>query len=82
MEDVDWRISILQYAMDEATHRLAQPGLSFSKLEPSGPILISKAFEFPLVGALQPPHNSYSPDSDFQGLFSLGRGLNDVIEER
>jgi hypothetical protein len=52
MNDVDWRISLLQDAMDDATHKLTRrlPGVSINEPKPSGPIFISEAFKFPLLG--------------------------------
>jgi len=68
LDDVDWLISLLQDAMYEATYKLTRrvPGVSFNELRPSGPILISDAFDFPFLGAPPSRHNSYSPDSNFK----------------
>ena len=46
MEDLDWQISLLQKAIDEATHKLTRrlPGVFFDELRPAGPIIISEAF--------------------------------------
>ena len=53
MDDVDQRrISPLQDAMDDATHKLTRrlPGVSVNELKPSWPILIKVAFKFPFFG--------------------------------
>jgi hypothetical protein len=55
---------------------------SISELEPSGPILISKAFDFPLFGSTPTTPQFIFPTQQLQGLFTLGRGLYDIIEER
>ena len=46
MEDVDWRISLYQDAMDDATYRLARqlPGVSFDEPRRSESFLISDTF--------------------------------------
>ena len=45
--DINWRISLLQEAMDKATQKLMRhlPGVSFSELKPVAPIVISEAFD-------------------------------------
>jgi hypothetical protein len=84
--DVDWRISLLQDAMDEATHRLTRllPGVSYNELRPSGPgpIPIGEAFDFPLFGNTPITPQFIFPGQQLQGFFSLGRGLRDIIENR
>jgi len=84
LEDVDWRISLLQDAMDEATHKLTRrvPGVSFNELKPSGPIPIKDAFAFPLFGSTPITPQFIFPGQQLQGLFALGRGLRDIVEER
>jgi hypothetical protein len=82
LEDVDWRISLLQDAMDEATHRLTRrvPGVSFNELNQSGPIPIKDAFDFPLFGSTPITPQFIFPGQQLQGLFALGRGLRDIVE--
>jgi hypothetical protein len=84
MEDVDWRISLLQDAMDSATHELTRqlPGVSFNELESSGPVLIRNVFDFPLLGGTPITPQFIFPGQQLQGLFTLGRGLHDIVEER
>ena len=84
MDDVDWRISLLQDAMDDATHKLTRrlPGVSVNELKPSGPILIKEAFKFPLLGDTPITPRFIFPGQQLQGLFALGRGLHDVLENR
>jgi len=84
MDDVDWRISLLQDAMDDATHKLTRrlPGVSINELKPSGPILIKEAFNFPLLGSTPITPRFIFPGQQLQGLFALGRGLHDILENR
>ena len=84
LEDVDWRICLLQDAMDEATHNLTRllPGVSFSELKSTGPITIGEAFDFPLVEDTPVTPQFISPGQQLQGLFALGRGLRDIIENQ
>ena len=84
MDDVDWRISLFQDAMDEATHRLIQllPGVSFQELKQSGPIPIREAFDFPVIGSTPITPQFVFPGQQLQGLFALGRGLRHIVEGR
>jgi Family of unknown function (DUF6535) len=84
IEDVDWRFSLLQDAMDDATYELARrlPGVSFNELESPGPILITNAFGFPLFGSTPITPQFIFPGQQLQGLFTLRRGLHDIIEEQ
>jgi Family of unknown function (DUF6535) len=88
MESVDWWISLLQDEMDRATNKLMQriPGVSFTKLESSGPIPLTKAFDFPVfrVGStstVTPPQFIFL-GQQVQALCTLGRGLRDIVENR
>ena len=82
INEVDWRISLLQYTMDEATHKLTRrlPGLSFAELKTSGPTPIREAFDFPLVGNTHITPQVIFPGQQLQGLFALGRGLRHIVE--
>ena len=84
MEDVDWRISLLQDAMDEATHKLTRrlPGVSFNELKQSGPIPVAEAFHFPLPGSTPITPQFIFPGQQLQGLFTLRRGLRDIVKDR
>jgi hypothetical protein len=84
MDDVDWRISLLQDATDAATHKLMRrlPGVSFSELKSSGPIPITEAFDFPIFGSTPITPQFMFPGQLLQPLFTLGRGLRDIVEAR
>jgi hypothetical protein len=79
---IDWRISLLQDAMDGATGKLTRrlPGVLFNELQQSEPIPIREAFDFPLFGStpITPPF--IFPEQQLQGLFALGRGLRNILE--
>jgi hypothetical protein len=83
VEDVDWRISLLQDAMDETTHELTRrlPGIFFHELEPATPIMISEAFNFSSVETTPVPPQWIFPGQQIQCLCTLGRRLRDIIEE-
>lgn len=84
IKEVDWRISLLQDAMGDATHQLTRLLLGSSSnglgLKPSGSI--------PVAGELSPrppATSSIAPQSMFpsqqlQDLFTLSRGLRDILE--
>ncbi|KAI9462668.1 hypothetical protein F5148DRAFT_212707 [Russula earlei] len=82
MEGVDWRISLLQDAMDESTHKLTRhlPGVFFDRLKLPGPVLISEAFDFPLVETSPVPPQLIFPGQQVQSLYTLGRRLRDIVE--
>jgi hypothetical protein len=84
MEDVDWRISLLQGAMDEATHNLTRrlPGVLFNDLKRARPILINEAFDFSFVGTTPVTPQLIFPGQQFQSLCALAGGLREIIEER
>ena len=75
INEVDWRISFLQYTMDEATHKLTRrlPGLVFTELKTSGPVSIREAFDYPLVGNTPITPQFMFPGQQLHGLFALGR---------
>ena len=84
MIDVDWRISLLQDAMDGATGELTRrlPGVLFGQLQQSEHIPIREAFDFPLFGStpITPPF--IFAGQQLQSLLALGRGLRDIVEEQ
>ena len=84
LEDVDWRISLLQDAIDEATHKLTRclPGVFFNELKPAAPVMISEAVDISSIettGTLAPPQFIF-PGQQIQSLCNLGRRLRDIIE--
>jgi len=83
LDDVDWRVSLLQDAMYEATYKLTRrvPGVSFNELRSFGPILITEAFDFPLSGSTPITPQFIFTGRQLQGLFALGRGLREIVEE-
>ena len=80
--DVDWRMSLLQDAMETATHKLIRqlPGLAFHELKSAGPIMMSEAFDFPLAGVTPVTPQVIFPGQQLQALCTLGRRLRDIIE--
>ena len=88
VEDVDWRISLLQDAMDTATHKLTRrlPGVSFSELKPSAPVMINQAFDFSSqvssVETTPVPPQLIFPGQQIQSLCTLGQRLRDIMEEQ
>jgi hypothetical protein len=84
IEDLDWKISLLQGAMDEATHNLTRrlPGVLFNDLKRARPILINEAFDFPFADSTPATPQLILPGQQVQSLCALGGGLRDVIEKR
>ena len=82
--DVDWRISILQEAMDGTTKNLMRrlPGVFFSELKPAVPIMISEAFDFSFFELTPVPPRLIFLGQQIQSLCSLGRRLRDIIEDQ
>ena len=84
VEDIDWRISFLQDAMDGATQKLMRhlPGVSFSELKPAARIVISEAFDFSFFEATPVPSRLIFLGQQIQSLCTLGQRLRDIIEDR
>ena len=82
--DVDWRISLLQEAMDGATQNLMRrlPGVFFSELKPAVPINISDAFDFSFFETTPVPPRLIFLGQKIQSLCSLGRRLRDTTEDK
>ena len=84
IEDVDWRISLLQDAMDDATHHLTRLllGESFNELKSSGPIPVAEAPHSHLPGGTPITPQFVFPGQQLQGLFTLRQGLRDILENQ
>ena len=86
LDDIDWRISLLQDVMDETTYKLRRriPGVSFNELRPPGSILITEAFDFPhFAGGSTPNVPQFTfPGQQLQVLFTLGRRLREIVEKK
>ena len=83
MKEVDWRISLLQEAMDDATHNLTRrlPGITFNKLKDAAPMMMNEVFDVPpAVTTPAPPHLIF-PGQRIQSLCNLGRRLRNIIDE-
>ena len=82
--DLDWRISVLQEAMDKATSKLARrlPGVFFSELRPAAPITIREAFDSSSVKITPVSPQLIFPGQQIQSLCSLGRRLRDIIDNK
>ena len=80
LEDVDWRVSLLQDAMDEAGHRLMRrlPGVSFCELKRGGPS-ISEVFNFPLMGTTLSAPQLIFPGRQVQALSTLCLNLREIL---
>ena len=81
-EEVDWRISFLQDAMDEATHKLTRrlPGIFFHKLKDATPVMITEAFDVSSTVITPAPPQLIFPGQRIQSLCNLGRRLRDIID--
>ena len=82
MEDVDWRISLYQDAMDEATYRLARqlPGVSFDKLHRSESFLISDTFNTQATDSAPVIPQLIFPIQQIQALARLALKLREVLK--
>ena len=80
LEEVDWRISLLQDAMDEASHRLMRqlPGVSFSELKLAGSS-ISEVFNFPFVGTTLSAPPLMFPGQQVRALATLCLNLHEIL---
>ncbi|KAF8265733.1 hypothetical protein EI94DRAFT_1734837 [Lactarius quietus] len=82
MEDVDWRISLYQEAMDEATHRLTRllPGVSFHERRRNESFLLSDIFNTQSTGGAPVAPQLIFPGQQVQALARLGSKLRDVLD--
>ena len=82
IEGVDWRISLCQDAMDEATYGLARqlPGVSFDEPRRVESFLISDTFNTPLTGSTAVAPQLIFPGQQLQALSSLGSKLREVLD--
>ncbi|KAH8994221.1 hypothetical protein EDB92DRAFT_2113439 [Lactarius akahatsu] len=82
MEDVDWRISLYQDAMDDATYRLMRqlPGVSFDELNRSESFLRSDAFNTPNTASAPVTPQLTFPGQRVQALARLGPKLREVLD--
>jgi hypothetical protein len=82
MEDVDWRMSLYQEAMDDATYGLVRqlPGVSFDKPRRSEPFLISDTFNILPTGSAPAPPQLIFPGQQVQALARLGSKLREVLD--
>ena len=79
LEDVDWRTSLYQNAMDDATHRITRhlPGVSFDELRRSEPVLIHDTYN--ISGTPITPQLMFS-GQHVHALARLGLKLREVME--
>ena len=82
MEDVDWRISLFQEDMDDATHGLARllPGVSFDEPRRSESSLICDTFNAQIIGSTTVPPQLIFPGQQVQALARLGLKLREVLD--
>ena len=81
VEDIDWRVSLYQEAMDDATHGLTRllPGVSFDEPRRSESFLISNTFNiFPTCGTPVTPQFIF-PGRQVRALSRLGSKLREVL---
>ena len=82
LEEIDWRIRLLQETMDEVTHKLMRrlPGVFFEELEPTATSTTSEALDFPSVKTTPILPQLVFPGQQLQSLCILGRRLRDITE--
>jgi hypothetical protein len=74
LNDIDWRIGLLQKTMDEVTHKLTRrlPGVFFDELRPS------EASDLPSVQTTPIPPQLIFPGQQLQSIYILGQRLRDI----
>ncbi|KAN0136770.1 hypothetical protein V8E53_005540 [Lactarius tabidus] len=82
MEEVDWRISLYQEAMDDATYGLARqlPGVSFDEPRRSESFLITDTFNIHPTGIAPVIPQLIFPGKQVQALARLGSKLREVLD--
>jgi len=81
MEDIDWRISLYQDTIDDATYRLTRqlPGVSFDKPHRSESFLINDTFNTPATGSAPVTPQLIFLGQRIQALARLGLKLREVL---
>ena len=79
-EEVDWRVYLLQDAIDNASHRLTRqlPGVSFSEFKRADPSL-SEVFNFPFVGTTPFAPRFIFPGQQIQALAKMCLKLHEIL---
>jgi hypothetical protein len=79
-EEVDWRVFLLQDAMDVAGHRLMRqlPGVSFSELKRTEPS-IREVFNFPFVGTTPFAPRLIFPGQQVRALAKISLKLREIL---
>ncbi|KAN0136301.1 hypothetical protein V8E53_005906 [Lactarius tabidus] len=79
-EEVDWRVFLLQDAMDDAGHRLMRqlPGVSFSEFKRTDPS-IREVFNFPFVGTTPFAPRLIFPGQQLQALAKISLKLREIL---
>jgi hypothetical protein len=82
MEDVDWRISLCQDKMDEATFKLTRrlPGVSFDERRQSEPSLITNILNAQATGGSPVTPQLIFPGQQVQALARLGSKLREALD--
>ena len=84
LNEIDWRVRLLQETMEEVTHKLTRrlPGVFFYELPPTAPKMISEASDLPSVQTTPspiPPQLIF-PGQQLQSIYILGQRLRDITE--
>ena len=82
VNDIDWRIHLLQKSMDELTHNLTRrlPGVFFHGLPPTPSNVSSEAFDLPSVQNTSIPPQLIFPGQQLRSMYILGQRLRDITE--
>ncbi|KAN0136284.1 hypothetical protein V8E53_005889 [Lactarius tabidus] len=82
MQDVDWRIALYQYRMDEATYRLTRqlPGVSFDEPHRTESFLLSDTFKTPATGSATVIPQFIFPAQQVQALTRVGLKLREILD--
>ena len=84
MADIDWRISLYQDKMDDATYRLTRqlPGVSFDELRRTESSLISDSFNTTAMGSFPVAPQLIFPRQQAQALAIFGQKLRRVLSRQ
>jgi Family of unknown function (DUF6535) len=84
LNEIDWRVRLLQETMEEVTHKLTRrlPGVFFYELPPIAPNMTSEASDLPSVQTTSspiPPQLIF-PGQQLQSIYILGQRLRDITK--
>jgi hypothetical protein len=84
LNEIDWRVRLLQETMEEVTHKLTRrlPGVFFHELPPTASNMTSEASNLPSIQTTPIPPQLTFPGQQLQSIYILGQRLRDITKRQ